>query len=84
MTDHKQTIIQYEEVLEGKTIRVPDLVVDWYFLDGVWEETYSCESMRRIEMATENVWPNWYHRFVDGKHDKENCKRCQEKHLDLA
>lgn len=90
METHRQKIVTLHETVGGIPYTVPDVVVDEYYIqddqgEWYWEETYSCESMHKIEQAIEKVYPGWFHRCMkDGKRLKVKCDACERERLDRS
>ena len=58
-------IHNYTEIVQGKTINVPMLIVQVYLIEQdngewKWEIVFPCESVSRIEKAIGKEFPNYF------------------------
>lgn len=77
---HRQTLTDGKRVF---TVVVP-VEVDYFLIDGKWEEAYRSEESQKIEFAIELQYPGWFHRCFPDRHGnrkvpKEDCPACQRR-----
>jgi hypothetical protein len=73
LTDGKRTF----------TVVVP-VEVEYWLIDGKWEETISCTEWQKIEFAIELQYPGWFHRCYPDRNgnrkvSKADCPACQRR-----
>jgi len=80
----RRKIIYRKTLTDGKrtfTVVVP-VMVDYFLIDGKWEEAFSSEASQKIEIAIETQYPGWFHRCYPDRHgnrkvSKADCPACQ-------